>query len=237
MNRYRYLILNITLGLILISCSGQKFTIAPEYLNKKISDGTLLIPTIDKIIIKQDEQLFNDEELNNIEKECFKLLGDLLKNNLKSGSSFREINYVELKTKPNLESQTLILSNGDKIYLNIPTSHIEVKHAGNIYLLFLEDVNLALIKEQTDTSDPAKHYTVAETDDNDVKIQKAKFYNYYLLFQMKYLIYDNANDKVVSYGTSSLKQRYKNQNNTENLLTIAIEKAAKEIISGTPFEK
>jgi hypothetical protein len=237
MSRRLYFLLLTLLGLTLISCSGQKFTVAPEYRDRKINDGNLLIPTIDKIIINQDDKFFTDDDLVKIEGECFKLMGNNFKDYLKANSAFQHVNYIELKNKPDFDAQILDLNNDDRIYLNVPKAPVEINIPGKMFLLFLQDVSLSLSKESRDTSDPAKHYDISASDTHDIKITNSKNFNYYLIFQMKYLIYDNANGKIVSYGSSSVKQKYDLTQNVDDLVIKAIEKISKEVVAKTPFEK
>jgi len=237
MKNYKYYFLYILLVPLLISCAGRSYSIASEYRNKKISNSSLVIPTIDKINIRQSDNLFEEKELNTIEREYFRLLSENLKDNIKSNSTFTSVNYVELKTKPALETQAFDLDNGEPVHLDVPIKPVELNYSGNMCILFLEGVNLTIAKEQKDTSDPAKHYSVKSTDGSDIKLANAKFYNNYFIFELKYLIYDNTSGKPVSYGIISFKQKYDIQKNVESLIKIAIEKMANNIIKETPFER
>ncbi len=231
---------NFIFGIILLflffSCSSKDYFIFPEYRDIKISQATLIIPTIDEIKIYHHEELFNEAEVDLIKKTYSLLLSGILKDALKTNSTFYTVNYVALKQKPEFETKIFELDDKERIRINLPKSRIAIDTSEAVFILFLQDLNVAFSKEEKETSDPAKHYSVSTTPGNKPEITPRKPYNYYFTLELKYSIYDNNAGKVVSYGLITNKQKYEPQMSVENMMREAIMKFAKKIIDGTPFE-
>ncbi len=237
MFRFRKNLLILLIMPIFISCASKNYFVNPEYRGKKINGANLVIPTVSDVKFYQFTQIFNEGEIEKIKQEFSSLLSSNLKVELKSRSTFSDIKYATFKTKPELESKEFDLNDKDKISLTLPKNRIKSDISENLYLLFLEDITLSLINEETDTSDPAKHYSISATPGNDPLMDKLRLYKQNLVLDLKYCLYDNNTGKTVSFGRFSSKQKYSETSSAENIIRTGIGKFAEKVFENTPFEK
>ena len=236
MFRFRKKLLILLTIPIFISCASKSYFVNPEYRDKKINGANLVIPTVNDVKFYQFTQIFSEAEIEKIKQEFSSLLSRNLKDELKSRSTFSDIKYATFKTKPEFESKEFDLNDKEKISLTLPKNRIESDISENLYLLFLEDITLSLINEESDTSDPAKHYSISATPGNDPLINKLRLYKQNMVLDLKYCLYDNNTGKTVSFGRFSSKQKYTETSSAENIIKIGIEKFAEKVFENTPFE-
>jgi hypothetical protein len=222
---------------MLISCSSKNYFISPEYRGKVIDGADLVIPTVNEVKFYQFSNIFNEGDIEKIKKDFSSLLSGSLKDELKSGSNFSNIKYASFKTKPDFERQDFNLNGKEKISFELPKNRIESDISGNLFFLFLEDISLSLVNKESDTSDPAKHYSVTATPGNDPLLNPTRLYNQLLVLDLRYCLYDNNSGRIVSYGKFSDQQKFGESSVAEKLIRTSIEKFADKVFENTPFEK
>jgi len=199
--KYRTGIL-IIISLILFSCSSKNYVIAPEYKGIKIHNASLIIPNIDKVITLQSDDLFTTNELDEIREQYIKLLNSELREEINANSELGQV--VNVNLKPSFEFETIRVNyKNETLPLDVPIASLKAED--NSFILFLQNLYLTIIKEQQDTSDPAKHYSVTPTPGNETAINKMKMFKYFFHFRLNYFIYDNTGNKIVSYGRMEKK--------------------------------
>jgi hypothetical protein len=221
---------------LLISCSSKNYFVNPEYKNKKIVGANLVIPTVSDVNFYQSSSVFDESEIEKIKKEFSSLLSGTLRNDLRSTSSFSDIKYASFRMQPVLESKTFDLNEKEKIIFNLPKNQIETDIAENLFFLFLEDLSLSIVNKESDTSDPAKHYSAKPTSNNESILTPRRFNNLVLILDLKYCLFDNIKGKAVSFGRFSAEQIFTENSSAEKIINAHIIKFAEKVFENTPFE-
>jgi hypothetical protein len=227
----------IPLLVLFSACSSKDYYIVPEYEGTNISDGVLLIPTLQEFKIRHTENIFTEDELTLINKKFVTILSENLKSRLKEGTTFQKIDFADFGSRLIKENQTVPFNNGEVLHLNLPAKKIPLDGKERTFILLLENMSLAIFKKEVDTSDPAKFYSASPSAPSDVRLSPLKFFNQMFLCEFNYTIYDNNNSKPVSYGLITIQNKMEENSDLDKLLTRIVEKIAKAVIKDTPFER
>ncbi len=222
--------------LLLVSCSPKEYFIDSDYAGKKITDAVLLVANTNDIKVYQDNGSFSESELDSLKENYLFLMNKNLKDDLKPSSSFARVGTFEFTKTPAMETASYNLDNGEEIKIYIPKNKIAIESENKVFILFLQDGYLHLKKNEKDTSDPAKHYSVSETPAGQVNLKSSKLFNNQFSFNTKFVIYDNNTGKVVSCGYVSTKQNFTQNNSVEEIIKNTLGELANKIVNGSPFE-
>lgn len=223
--------------LLLASCSSKDYFISSDYAGKKINDAVMLVANTNDIKIYQDNGSFSQGELDSLKDNYLFLMNKNLKEDLKSSSSFARVAAFEFTKAPAMETASYNLDNGEEIKVDVPKNKIAIETESKVFILFLQDGYLHLKKKETDTSDPAKHYSVSETPAGGMNLKSSKFFDNQFVFNTKFVIYDNNTGKLVSCGYISTKQNFTQNKSVEEIITNTLGELANKIVNDSPFEK
>ena len=220
-----------------MSCSKKNTFVTPEYIDNKIIDATLFISPITDISIIQQEEIFTELGVNIFKGEFLSTFSENLKKSLLDNSTFKKIYYLNNNLQPEFKTQFLDLNERGKFNIDLPKKPLEINLSEDIFILFLQDLVISFSKNEIESSKPGKKYLITPTPGGDVILHKLKNYNYYLISQTKYAIYDNTKNKIVSYGVVSAKEEYNKSRDMERLMNGAIQGLVKDILENTPFNE
>lgn len=224
---------------LFVSCSSKDYFISQEYSGKKIEKASLIIPTVKEFKIRQDENLFTEDELAAINRKFVESIGSNLINELAENSTLQKIDFVEIENRFSKEKTKLNFTNGETIHFDLPTNPLNFpeKEKQEIYILFFDHLSLAVYKKQRETSDPAKHYTASTPAPTEARLTPAKLTDQVFSCEIKYAIYDNQFGQPVSYGMKSFEERISENSDLDKIVAKFVEKIAAFVIKDTPFEK
>lgn len=220
----------------LLSCAPAKFYIDPS-LNHEPSNSILVVTKVNEIDLSQDYELFTEENLRKLRTSYHELHLGKLPFDLQKVSNFKNVTMASYKTSPQFETKTFIINPEESIELLVPKSALDYDLEGILYTLFFQDYKIAFELEETDTSDPAKHFSAEKLPGLDPQLSPRKLYRLNFTIRTKYFVYDNSNTKVVLAGNAVIKERYSPEMNLENKMMEALNSLAKRIVDKTPFEK
>jgi hypothetical protein len=64
---------------------------------------------------------------------------------------------------PNSGKQSFFINKKEMLEISVPRDRIAIQSNDNVFILFMEKGIINLLKDERDTSDPAKHYSVSTT--------------------------------------------------------------------------
>lgn len=218
-----------------MSCSPKNTFIVSEYRDTKILDANLFISPITNTSVIQNEEIFAEIGLNILKEKFISTFSKNFIDNLISNSTFKKIEYLNNNTPLELETQFLDLNEKEVFNIDIPKRPIEFDLSGDIFILLLQELNIYFSKKEIESSKPGRKYSITATSGEEAIFNKLKNHDYLITFQTKYVIYNNTQDKIVSYGFVLTEERYDNSKNVEQLIKIAIHTLVKDLLDGTPF--
>lgn len=231
----RYFISMICLIIILIHCAAPKTFVHPEYQKKKITDAKLLISATADSNVVHNENVFEDIGFKLSKNDYLTIFGQTLENNLEVRSKFLSVDYIKSDTE-GLTSQNLKVNEEETITLKLPENPLKTEIRGSVFILYLQDVDITMLKERTETSKPNKYYGSSGTSASQIKVENIQFHNYYVSANAKFAIVDNKNSKVVSYGSLAAKEQYMIPNSAQDVMNKTVRILVKDILNGTPFK-
>ena len=220
---------------LIISCSSKEFFISPDYKNQKIKDATLIISTISEFKIRHTENILNESELTLINKKLVNTISENLKPELFSKTTFAKIEFVELQDKIQLEEKKLNLSGENSFTMKLPKDKITINGNENVFVLLIESFSVNIFKKERETSDPAKFYSVSNPTPTETKLAPAKLADQIVGCEFKYLIWDNQNEKPVSYGYVHFENKFGENEDIESMLKRIVEKISSSVTKDSPF--
>jgi hypothetical protein len=119
----------------------------------------------------------------------------------------------------------------------VPEKKFGLKIEGQNFILFLQDLRMCIIKQEKETSDPAKHYNVSSSPGGEAQLSDRKLIDHYILLQMKYAIYDNSKGVIVACGLLWDKEKYNISKNFPVYLQNSFKSFASKVIDDSPFAK
>lgn len=220
---------------LIISCSSKDFFISPDYKNQKIKDATLIISTVSEFKIRHTENIFNESELTLINKKLVNTISENLKPELFSKTTFAKIEFAELQDEIQLEDKKLSLSGENSFTMKLPKNKIPIIGKENVFVLLIESFSVNIFKKERETSDPAKFYSVSNPTPTETKLAPAKLADQIVGCEFKFLIWDNQNEKPVSYGYVHFENKFGENEDIESMLKRIVEKISSSVIKDSPF--
>lgn len=225
----------LSAAVIIISCTAKNYFIESGYEDQKISGGLLLIPKINNLNIYQEESVFNEAELDSIKNRFLSGFGTELNKEILQVSNFKNVGNMEYKQLPEFRKQSFFINEKEMLEISVPRDRIAIQSKDNVFILFIENGIINLLKDERDTSDPAKHYSVSTTPAGGVDLHNLKFYDNQFSFSANYLIYDNTNAKVVKCGTVNTKYKHTQNTDLDDLVLKITTGTAEKILKDSPF--
>ncbi len=229
-----------TLGFIILviltfGCKAPQTFVSPDYQNQNIDTAKLLISTPADSNVVYNHKVFEDIGFILSRDEYLTVFGQALEENLETRSNFLSVDYIKHNNK-SLISQSLKINEDKMINLNLPGKPLETNINGSVFILFLQDLDITMLKEPYETSKPNKYYSSSGSTASQVKVENMKFNNYSIAAEVIYAIVDNKNANVVSYGSITSKEQYMVPNSVEDVMNKTVRGLVKNILNSTPFK-
>ena len=222
--------------IMLTSCANQSRFINPEYSDITIKDPILLLPQFENYDFIENENLFNELDINYSKEEYYDYFLDNFEKNLDEQSIFDKIQYIKYDTAPRYETRTLNLNKKEKFTFDLPSQPLNLNISGSVFILFLEDLRMSFSRKTKEATTSTRTYKASGTTEKDVQLHSIKEFKYYITLDSKYVLYDNSNGELVSYGTASSVERFIPPSPIEHSISRLINHFTGKIFKKTPFE-
>ncbi|HOI30053.1 MAG TPA: hypothetical protein PLZ15_09885 [Melioribacteraceae bacterium] len=229
-------LLSAVILLFTISCAPSRFYIDQNFKDIE-PNSTLIITNVNEIDISQSYDLFTLENLRVLRNSYYDIQKVRLPRELKEISRFDKIETTSYKTPPQFEKRVFQINPKETVEVMVPKSRLNYDLGGLLYVLFFENYKIAFELEETDTSDPAKHFTAEKLPGLEPSLSPSRLYKLNFTIRCKYYFYDNRNEKVLLAGNAVIKERYSPEMNLENKMLESIKLLAQRLIDKTPFAK
>lgn len=220
----RYLLIFFILLPFLFSCSGSRMVVSNDYKGKPLEAQNLNIQILPVDIDPEIEKSFGwSNDADSGETGYVTFLKEHLPEFILQYSSFQNVAFTDDYSA--FSREEFELGRGNTIFLDIPES-TERPDRGNIkatYTLILDDLILYLKKSSKDMIMPTGGTVLIIGGDEPKLCHSGKF-----------LIWDNVNEQVVSYGKIDVKTKYEDQG-IIGTCTRALEEISRLIFSKSPF--
>lgn len=190
-NMRTYILYLTLLSIIFVnSCSSKYAIISEEYEDKKIVGETLgVVNLFNNPIIRNPEDIKEDIGDGNPKEVYLSFFKERIVHELLSSGSFKKVNYVNDIDKSLLRNTELIISDEQRMNILLPKNSLSIDSTVYNFILFIDSLivsrNSGISKINTSTS-PLSIYAYDNIHE-----------------QFQFVIWDNAVNKIVSYGIIS----------------------------------
>lgn len=222
--------------LFAVSCAPSKYYIDQDFQDVE-QNSTLIITNVNEIDIFQSYDLFTLENLRVLRNSYYDIQKVRLPRELKEIARFNKIESTSYKTPPQFEKRVFQINPKETVEVMVPKSRLNYEIGGTLYVLFFENYKIGFELEETDTSDPAKHFTADKLPGLEPNLSPSRLYKLNFTIRCKYYFYDNQNGRVILAGNAVVKERYSPEMNLENKMIESIKLLAQRLIDKTPLAK
>ena len=182
-------ILLIGLIFLFFSCTNKNFIILPDYKKNSIKESTLLVMVVDKPKIENSDDVTDDLGPGDPVDVYLKYFADKFPKYINQNTYITDIMIDTSFIKKNLKEELFKLKENDKVEIYVPTNKLSLKSNSSEpdFVLLIQDINID------------RKYANSGATPPDSPIQPAGAY-LELVHNCKTLIWDNTQNKVVSYG-------------------------------------
>lgn len=216
---------------ILTGC-GKMIYLMPEYVDMKIEGKTLVIADMD-IFIGNPKDVTDDLGEGNPQKVYREFFEYNFVGRMAQLSTFDEVHFAQIINKDEFSERVFEISKSDKIYMNIPSDG-QVAQTDSLYgnfILFIQDYQVG----RTDAKSGSAMVFTPNAGGGGSWSGGGGGSFPDLRINFNFVIWDNDNKQVVSYGMVNCPTTFIFAMTTETWNT-SITNIANWILADTPFE-